>query len=96
MPGKKRSRWKPPYVPSYLLKKIEKARESNSTWLGNLWCRNATIIPNMLGLSANVHNGKSFHKVTFGPGMVMHKIGDFVATRVRCTHDKDAKKARRN
>jgi small subunit ribosomal protein S19 len=76
-----RSVKKGPYIFHKLLDKIEKARESNKKTVIKTWSRASMIIPDMVGLTIAVHNGKTFIPVYVTENMVGHKLGEFALTR---------------
>lgn len=76
-----RSVKKGPYVFHKLLDKIEKARESKKKTVIKTWSRASMIIPDMVGLTIAVHNGKTFIPVYVTENMVGHKLGEFALTR---------------
>lgn len=76
-----RSVKKGPYVFHKLLDKIEKAREGNKKSVIKTWSRASMIIPDMVGLTIAVHNGKTFVPVYITENMVGHKLGEFSLTR---------------
>ncbi|MGE3303976.1 MAG: 30S ribosomal protein S19 [Hyphomonadaceae bacterium] len=91
-----RSTWKGPFVDGYLLKKADKAatqgarREAIKTW-----ARRSTIMPQFIGLTFQVHNGKSFIPVLVSEDMVGHKLGEFAPTRSYSGHGSDKKVKRK-
>ena len=89
-----RSVWKGPFVDGYLLKKAEKSRESGRNDVIKTWSRRSTIIPQFVGLTFGVHNGKKFIPVMVTANMVGLKLGEFSPTRTYYGHtaDKKAKK----
>lgn len=90
-----RSVWKGPFFDRYLLKKADKVRVSGRTSeVIKIWSRRSTIIPNFVGLTFGVHNGKKFIPVSVSENMVGHKFGEFAPTRTYYGHgaDKKAKK----
>ncbi|MGN7437845.1 MAG: 30S ribosomal protein S19 [Alcanivorax sp.] len=89
-----RSVWKGPFVEKSLLKKIEKARAEGKNTVIKTWSRRSTILPNMIGLTFGVHNGKKFIPVLVTDQMIGHKLGEFAPTRTYPGHgaDKKAKK----
>jgi small subunit ribosomal protein S19 len=89
-----RSVWKGPFVDSYLLKKAEKVRESGRNDVIKTWSRRSTILPNFVGLTFGVHNGKKFVPVFVTENMIGHKFGEFASTRTYYGHGAD-KKAKR-
>jgi small subunit ribosomal protein S19 len=90
-----RSVWKGPFVDGYLLKKAEKVRGSKRNEVIRTWSRRSTIIPQFVGLTFGVHNGKKFVPVLVTENMVGHKFGEFSPTRIFHGHsgDKKAKRA---
>jgi small subunit ribosomal protein S19 len=76
-----RSLKKGPFVDLRLLKKVEKAKSSNSREIIKTWSRASTISPEMLGVTIGVHNGKDFVPVFIVEDMVGHKLGEFSPTR---------------
>ena len=76
-----RSLKKGPFVDPKLAEKVEKARATKSNQPIKTWRRNSTIIPEMIGLTFLVHNGKSFISVFVDENMVGHKLGEFSPTR---------------
>jgi small subunit ribosomal protein S19 len=76
-----RSIKKGPYVHHKLLEKVQKAKESNKKAVIKTWSRASMIIPDMVGETIAVHNGKSFIPVYVSENMVGHKLGEFAPTR---------------
>lgn len=76
-----RSIRKGPYVFHRLLKKLAKAKESNRKTVIKTWSRASMIIPDMVGETIAVHNGKTFIPVFVTENMVGHKLGEFSPTR---------------
>jgi small subunit ribosomal protein S19 len=76
-----RSLKKGPYVHHSLLEKVEKAKQSNRKQVIKTWSRASMIIPNMVGETIAVHNGKTFVPVLVTENMVGHKLGEFSPTR---------------
>ena len=89
-----RSVWKGPFVERSLLKKVEEARAAGKNTVIKTWSRRSTILPNMIGLTFGVHNGKKFIPVVVSDQMIGHKLGEFAPTRTYYGHgaDKKAKK----
>ena len=86
-----RSVWKGPFVDPSLLKKVEKAKgQSNPTPI-KTWSRKSTIIPEFVGNSFLIHNGRSFIPITISEEMVGHKLGEFSPTRLFKGHSGDRK-----
>ncbi len=76
-----RSISKGPFVDDHLLKKVEKMNEIRDRKLIKTWSRRSTIIPEMIGHTFAVHNGKKFIPVYVTENMVGHKLGEFAPTR---------------
>jgi small subunit ribosomal protein S19 len=76
-----RSLKKGPYVFYKLLKKLEKAKESKKKTVIKTWSRSSMIIPDMVGETIAVHNGRTFVPVFVTENMVGHKLGEFSPTR---------------
>jgi len=89
-----RSVWKGPFVDGYLLKKAENTRESGRKEIIKTWSRRSTILPQFVGMTFGVHNGKSFVPVLVSEQMIGHKLGEFAPTRTYYGHAAD-KKAKR-
>ena len=86
-----RSVWKGPFVDSYLLKKAEVSRESGRNDVIKTWSRRSTILPQFVGLTFGVYNGKKFIPVLVTENMVGHKMGEFSPTRTYLGHTADKK-----
>ena len=89
-----RSVWKGPFVDGYLLKKAEKAAASQRNDVVKIWSRRSTILPQFVGITFGVYNGKKFIPVSVSEDMVGHKFGEFAPTRTYYGHAAD-KKAKR-
>ncbi|MBU25333.1 MAG: 30S ribosomal protein S19 [Gammaproteobacteria bacterium] len=89
-----RSLKKGPFVDLHLLKKVEAAAEANDRRPIKTWSRRSMILPNMVGLTIAVHNGKQHVPVFINEDMVGHKLGEFAVTRNYRGHVAD-KKSRR-
>ena len=89
-----RSVWKGPFVDGYLFDKAEAARSSGRNEIIRTWSHRSTIVPDFVGLTFAVHNGKKFVPVYVTENMVGHKLGEFAATRTCYGHGAD-KKAKR-
>jgi len=76
-----RSVKKGPYVYHKLLTKIEKAQSSTKKSVVKTWSRSSMVIPDMVGMTIAVHNGKTFIPVYVTENMVGHKLGEFSPTR---------------
>jgi len=81
-----RSLKKGPYVDEVLFRKVIRARDSGSTMLIRVWNRACTIVPEFVGTTFEVHNGKTFIKVYVTEDMVGHKLGEFAPTRSFRSH----------
>lgn len=86
-----RSVKKGPYVQESLMKKIERVKLSGSKKVIKTWSRRSTIIPDAVGLTFAVHNGKKFIPVFVTENMVGHKLGEFSPTRNFYSHSGDRK-----
>lgn len=75
-----RSLKKGPYVLPKLLEKIQKAKAAGVTSIEKTWSRSSTIIPEMIGFTIGVHNGKKFIEVFVTEEMIGHKLGEFSPT----------------
>lgn len=87
-----RSLRKGPYVFHKLLKKVDKAQTSKKKGVIKTWSRSSMIIPDMVGLTIAVHNGKTFIPVFVTENMVGHKLGEFSPTRTFKGHSGNRKK----
>lgn len=76
-----RSVKKGPFVDTHLLEKVEKMNKSSRKQLIKTWSRRSMIIPDFVGHTFNVHNGKIFINVYVTENMVGHKLGEFALTR---------------
>ena len=90
-----RSLKKGPFVDDHLLKKVDALNESNKKTVIKTWSRRSTIIPDMLGHTIAVHDGRKHVPVFISESMVGHKLGEFAPTRTFRGHVKDDRKARR-
>ena len=88
-----RSVWKGPFVHPSLLKKIDKVKAGDNKKPIKTWSRNSTIIPDFVGHSFMIHNGKTFIPITISEEMVGHKLGEFAPTRTFKGHTPADKKA---
>ncbi len=89
-----RSLKKGPFVADHLLKKIEKLNENNEKQVIKTWSRASTILPDMVGHTIAVHNGRQHVPVFISDQMVGHKLGEFAPTRTYRGHSKDKKAGR--
>jgi small subunit ribosomal protein S19 len=90
-----RSLKKGPFVADHLLKKIEKLNDSNRKEVIKTWSRASTILPQMVGHTIAVYNGRQHVPVFVSDQMVGHKLGEFAPTRTYRGHSKSDKKAGR-
>ena len=81
-----RSLKKGPYVDAKLMKKVLMAQEARSARIIKTWSRRSTIVPEMVGITLAVHNGKKFIPVFVSEDMVGHKLGEFSPTRTYYGH----------
>jgi len=86
-----RSVKKGPFVDEHLMKKVRKALETNDRKVIKTWSRRSMIIPDMVGLTFAVHNGRKFIPVFVTENMVGHKLGEFAPTRTFYGHAADKK-----
>lgn len=86
-----RSVWKGPFFDMYLLKKVEEVRASGKNKVIQIWSRRSTIIPQFVGVTFGVYNGKKFIPVLVSEEMVGHKFGEFAPTRTYTGHGGDKK-----
>ena len=89
-----RSLKKGPFVDLHLLKNVEAASEANDRRPIKTWSRRSMIVPNMVGLTIAVHNGKQHVPVLINEDMVGHKLGEFAVTRNYRGHVADKKSKR--
>jgi small subunit ribosomal protein S19 len=87
-----RSSRKGPYVDIKLLGKVEKQKQDNSRTPIKTWARACTVVPDFIGHTFSVHNGKSFTQVFVTDNMVGHKLGEFSVTRRFTAHGGGEKK----
>ena len=88
-----RSVWKGPFVDPSLLKKVEKLKTQSSPVPIKTWSRKSTIIPEFVGISFLIYNGKKFIPIKISEEMVGHKLGEFSPTRQFHGHTPADKKA---
>tara|TARA_Y100001949_G_C15709169_1_gene210164 strand:- start:166 stop:480 length:315 start_codon:yes stop_codon:yes gene_type:complete len=89
-----RAIWKGPFVDPSLLKKVEKQKNESGRKPIKTWSRKSTILPDFVGISFLVHNGKKFIPITISEDMVGHKLGEFSPTRQFFGHTPADKKAK--
>tara|TARA_B100000686_G_C16516275_1_gene824769 strand:+ start:551 stop:856 length:306 start_codon:yes stop_codon:yes gene_type:complete len=91
-----RAIWKGPFVEESLIKKVEKQKDQTNKKPIKTWSRKSTIIPEFVGFSFLIYNGRKFIPLTISEDMVGHKLGEFAPTRIFFGHtpaDKKAKEA---
>ena len=88
-----RAIWKGPFVDPSLLKKVEKLKNQTNKQPIKTWSRKSTIIPEFVGHSFLIHNGKKFIPIKISEEMVGHKLGEFSPTRQFSGHTPADKKA---
>ena len=91
-----RAIWKGPFVEESLIKKVEKQQNHANRKPIKTWSRKSTIIPEFVGFSFLIYNGRKFIPLTISEDMVGHKLGEFAPTRTFFGHtpaDKKAKEA---
>jgi len=86
-----RSVKKGPFVDAQLLKKARAAQDRNDRRPIKTWSRRSMIVPNMVGLTIAVHNGRQHVPVLVSENMVGHKLGEFAQTRTFKSHSGDRK-----
>ena len=89
-----RSVWKGPFVDPSLLKKVEKLKSQANPMPIKTWSRKSTVIPDFVGVSFLIYNGKKFIPITISEDMVGHKLGEFSPTRTFYGHTPADKKAK--
>jgi small subunit ribosomal protein S19 len=86
-----RSVKKGPFVDAHLAKKVKVARETNDRRPIKTWSRRSMVLPEMVGLTIAVHNGRQHMPVLISENMVGHKLGEFAITRTFRGHSGDRK-----
>jgi small subunit ribosomal protein S19 len=89
-----RSVKKGPFVDHHLIKKIETAVANNEKRPIKTWSRRSMVLPDMVGLTIAIHNGRDHMPVYISENMVGHKLGEFAATRTFRGHTADRKVAK--
>jgi small subunit ribosomal protein S19 len=87
-----RSIKKGPFVDHHLMAKVDKARAGNDKRPIKTWSRRSTIVPDFVGLTIAVHNGKAHMPVYITENMVGHKLGEFALTRIFKSHSAAGKR----
>ena len=88
-----RSIWKGPFVDPSLIKKVERLKNQTNKVPIKTWSRKSTIIPEFVGISFLIYNGKKFIPIKISEEMVGHKLGEFSPTRQFSGHTPADKKA---
>ena len=91
-----RAVWKGPYVDESLIQKVEKQKNNINKKPIKTWSRKSTIIPEFVGFSFLIYNGKKFIPLTVSEDMVGHKLGEFSPTRIFFGHTPADKKAKQD
>ena len=89
-----RAVWKGPFVEESLIKKVDKQKNDPGKKPIKTWSRKSTIIPDFIGVSFLIYNGKKFIPITVSEDMVGHKLGEFAPTRTFSGHTPADKKAK--
>ena len=89
-----RSLRKGPFVDLHLMKKVEKAKETNDKRPIKTWSRRSMVMPYMVGLTISVHNGRQHIPIFVSEDMVGHKLGEFAPTRTFRGHAGDRRAQR--
>ena len=89
-----RSVWKGPFVEESLIKKVDKQKNETNKKPIKTWSRKSTIIPDFVGISFLIYNGRKFIPITISEDMVGHKFGEFAPTRQFVGHTPADKKAK--
>ena len=89
-----RAVWKGPFVEESLMIKVEKIKNDPNKKPIKTWSRKSTIIPDFVGISFLIYNGKKFIPITVSEDMVGHKLGEFAPTRQFSGHTPADKKAK--
>ena len=89
-----RSLKKGPFVDGHLMKKVETAQATRDKRPLKTWSRRSTILPEFIGLTIAVHNGRQHVPVYINENMVGHKLGEFAHTRTFKGHAADSKKVK--
>jgi small subunit ribosomal protein S19 len=86
-----RSLKKGPFIDHHLMKKVETAMASNNKRPIKTWSRRSMVVPDMVGFTIAVHNGRQHVPVLVNENMVGHKLGEFAVTRTFKSHSGDKK-----
>ena len=90
-----RSLKKGPFIDGHLIEKINDAVATKSKKVIRTWSRRSTVVPEMVGHTIAVHDGRKHVPIYISESMVGHKLGEFAPTRTFRGHEKDDRKARR-
>ncbi len=90
-----RSTKKGPYVDAKLIKKVNALRESGQKAIVKTWARSSTVVPEMIGITFAVHDGRRHVPIFITENMVGHKLGEFVPTRTYRGHTAKSEKVSR-
>ena len=85
---------KGPFVDGHLMKKVEDMNKRNEKKVVRTWSRRSTIVPDMIGHTIAVHDGRKHVPVFVSEAMVGHKLGEFAPTRTFRSHARDERRAR--
>ena len=96
-----RAVWKGPFVEESLMKKVDKYKDDPKKIPIKTWSRKSTILPDFVGVSFQIYNGKKFIPITVSEDMVGHKLGEFAPTRtflaiLQLTKKQNQQQQRRN
>jgi small subunit ribosomal protein S19 len=86
-----RSIKKGPFIDHHLIKKVETAKQSNDKRPIKTWSRRSMVVPDMVGLTIAIHNGRDHMPIFISENMVGHKLGEFALTRTYRGHTADKK-----
>ncbi len=89
-----RSIKKGPFIDHHLMKKVTEAVETGNRRPIKTWSRRSTVMPDMIGLTIAVHNGRAHIPILINENMIGHKLGEFVMTRTYRGHTADKKSTR--
>jgi len=89
-----RSVKKGPFVDGHLMKKVEDMNKRNEKKVVRTWSRRSTIVPDMIGHTIAVHDGRKHVPVFVSEAMVGHKLGEFAPTRTFRSHARDERRSR--
>ena len=89
-----RAIWKGPFVEESLMKKVDNYKNDPKKIPIKTWSRKSTILPDFVGVSFQIYNGKKFIPITVSEDMVGHKLGEFAPTRTFFGHTPADKKAK--